>query len=84
MLGTSWECHKVREIALRPMGDFLLVLDLLVRPKCCGKPFDQLVPTFLGSSDVKPKGRFHHSSFIFMSIVIVQYRHGRIIEAPQS
>ena len=29
MLGTSWECHKVREFALRPMGDFLLVLDLL-------------------------------------------------------
>ena len=28
MLGTSWECHKVREFALRPMGDFLLVLDL--------------------------------------------------------
>ena len=27
MLGTSWECHKVREFALRPMGDFLLVLD---------------------------------------------------------
>ena len=22
MLGTSWECHKVREFALRPMGDF--------------------------------------------------------------
>ena len=30
MLGTSWECHKVREFALRPMGDFLLVLDLTV------------------------------------------------------
>ena len=30
MLGTSWECHKVREFALRPMGDFLLVLDLVV------------------------------------------------------
>ena len=29
MLGTSWECHKVREFALRPMGDFLLVLDLM-------------------------------------------------------
>ena len=29
MLGTSWECHKVREFALRPMGDFLLVLDRL-------------------------------------------------------
>ena len=29
MLGTSWECHKVREFALRPMGDFLLVLDLI-------------------------------------------------------
>ena len=28
MLGTSWECHKVRDFALRPMGDFLLVLDL--------------------------------------------------------
>ena len=28
MLGTSWECHQVREFALRPMGDFLLVLDL--------------------------------------------------------
>ena len=27
MLGTSWECHKVREFALRPMGDFLPVLD---------------------------------------------------------
>ena len=27
MLGTSWECHKVREFALQPMGDFLLVLD---------------------------------------------------------
>ena len=27
MLGTSWECHKVREFALRPIGDFLLVLD---------------------------------------------------------
>ena len=27
MLGTSWGCHKVREFALRPMGDFLLVLD---------------------------------------------------------
>ena len=26
MLGTSWEFHKVREFALRPMGDFLLVL----------------------------------------------------------
>ena len=22
MLGTSWECHKVREFALRFMGDF--------------------------------------------------------------
>ena len=22
MLGTSWVCHKVREFALRPMGDF--------------------------------------------------------------
>ena len=22
MLGSSWECHKVREFALRPMGDF--------------------------------------------------------------
>ena len=31
MLGTSWECHKVRELALRPMGDFLLVLDLTMR-----------------------------------------------------
>ena len=30
MLGTSWECHKVREFALRPMGDFLLVLDRLL------------------------------------------------------
>ena len=30
MLGTSWECHKVREFALRPMGDFLLVLDQIV------------------------------------------------------
>ena len=30
MLGTSWECHQVREFALRPMGDFLLVLDLKV------------------------------------------------------
>ena len=29
MLGTSLECHKVREFALRPMGDFLLVLDLM-------------------------------------------------------
>ena len=29
MLGTSWECHKEREFALRPMGDFLLVLDLM-------------------------------------------------------
>ena len=28
MLGTSWECHKVREFALRPMGNFLPVLDL--------------------------------------------------------
>ena len=27
MLGIGWECHKVREFALRPMGDFLLVLD---------------------------------------------------------
>ena len=27
MLGTSWECHKVREFALRPMGGFLPVLD---------------------------------------------------------
>ena len=27
MLGTSCECHKVREFALGPMGDFLLVLD---------------------------------------------------------
>ena len=27
MLGTSWECHKVREFALWPMGDFLPVLD---------------------------------------------------------
>ena len=27
MLGTSWECHKVREFTLRPMGDFLPVLD---------------------------------------------------------
>ena len=26
MLGSSWECHKVREFALRPMGEFLLVL----------------------------------------------------------
>ena len=31
MLGTSWECHKVREFALRPMGDFLPVLDLRSR-----------------------------------------------------
>ena len=31
MLGTSWECHKVGEFALRPMGDFLLVLDLTLR-----------------------------------------------------
>ena len=31
MLGTSWECHKVREFALRPMGDFLPVLDLRMR-----------------------------------------------------
>ena len=31
MLGTSWECHKVREFALRPVGDFLLVLDHMVR-----------------------------------------------------
>ena len=31
MLGTSWECHKVREFALRPMGDILLVLDLRSR-----------------------------------------------------
>ena len=30
MLGTSWECHKVREFALRPMGDFLLVLDQII------------------------------------------------------
>ena len=22
MLGTRWECHKVREFALRPMGDW--------------------------------------------------------------
>ena len=29
MLGTSWECHKVREFALQPMGDFLPVLDLV-------------------------------------------------------
>ena len=29
MLGTSWECHKVRDFALRPMGDFLPVLDHL-------------------------------------------------------
>ena len=27
MLDTSWECHKVREFALRPMGDCLLMLD---------------------------------------------------------
>ena len=32
MLGTSWECHKVREFALRPMGDFLLVLDRMNAP----------------------------------------------------
>ena len=31
MLGTSWECHKVKEFALRPMGDFLPVLDLRSR-----------------------------------------------------
>ena len=31
MLGTSWECHKVREFALRPMGDFLLVLDRIAQ-----------------------------------------------------
>ena len=30
MLGTSWECHKVREFALRPMGDILLVLDRML------------------------------------------------------
>ena len=34
MLGTSWECHKVREFALRPMGDFLLVLDLSPLARC--------------------------------------------------
>ena len=34
MLGTSWECHKVREFALRPMGDFLLVLDLMSCQNC--------------------------------------------------
>ena len=33
MLGTSWECHKVREFALRPMGDFSPVLDHMVRPR---------------------------------------------------
>ena len=36
MLGTSWECHKVREFALRPMGDFLLVLDQMVHLKSSG------------------------------------------------
>ena len=34
MLGTSWECHKVREFALRPMGDFLLVLDHILWLPC--------------------------------------------------
>ena len=36
MLGTSWECHKVREFALRPMGDFLLVLDHIASLFQCG------------------------------------------------
>ena len=40
MLGTSWECHKVREFALRPIGDFLLVLDHHAH---MGKPFWMLV-----------------------------------------
>ena len=40
MLGTSWECHKVREFALRLMGDFLPVLDQTTHEESLGIPHE--------------------------------------------
>ena len=44
MLDTSWECHKVREFALRPMGDFLLVLDLRTHGATPVKKYHSAIP----------------------------------------
>ena len=38
---TSWECHKGREFALRPVGDFLLVLDRMVSELTCKSRYTQ-------------------------------------------